>query len=57
VTAEIMKVYLIVALFLGALVVAHSLEEEEQVELPEQGKFKQSSRILLSFSLEHYCSE
>jgi hypothetical protein len=40
VTAEIMKVYLIVALFLGAIF-SHSLEEEEEekVELPEQGKF------------------
>jgi hypothetical protein len=45
-----MKVYLIVALFLGALVVAHSLEEEEEkVELPEQGEFKQSSRIYYLF--------
>jgi hypothetical protein len=47
VTAEIMKVYLIVALFLGALAVAHSLEEEEEkIEVPEQGKpVKQFSKI------------
>ncbi|XP_031551056.1 oncoprotein-induced transcript 3 protein-like [Actinia tenebrosa] len=30
-----MKIYLIAALFLGALVVAHSFEEDEKVELPE----------------------
>lgn len=53
---ETMKIYLIVALFLGALVVAHSLEEDEKVELaetPEQpeesedGEFSRSNDFFL----------